>query len=143
MYRNIYTSELISLKHNLAHLLSVLEGVHGRLGQQDLPPSRIDLHLLEKGVIPKMLHVIPFLHYSILHGVRDLEHGPRRSCLVSAHNVLDDHAIVTLFFGTENGPSYNRRVLKFGEVLQIGISCSVLHVDEGFNVHIPVRHIQP
>ena len=52
---NVDTAESISIKHNLAHLLPVLKGVHGRLCQENLLALSIDLELLVEGVIPERL----------------------------------------------------------------------------------------
>ena len=49
----------------------------------------VNAHLLVEGVVPHMLHVIPIPHYSILHGVVDLQHGPQLTRLVTHHQVFD------------------------------------------------------
>ena len=82
-----------------------------------------------------MLHIVPLLHNSILHRIRDLQHGSRRCCLVTTHNVLDDHAIITPFFGSEDRPSDYGGVLEFGKVLLRGIDLIVLHIGENSALH--------
>ena len=72
-----------------------------------------------------MLHIIPLLHNSILHRIRHLKHGSRRCCLVTTHYVLDDHAIIALFFRPEDRSSNDRWILEFGKVLLSGISRAV------------------
>lgn len=49
--------------------------------------------------------------------VRDLKHGARRRCLVSAHDVLELDVAAISLFGTEDRPAYDGRVLVFWEVL--------------------------
>ena len=67
-----------------------------------------------------MLHIIPFLDDTVLHGVGDLKHRPSCCCLVTAHNVFDDKAIIALFFGSQDGSANDRGVLELGEVLTEG-----------------------
>jgi hypothetical protein len=118
---NVDTAETISVKHNLAHLLAVLKRVHRWLCQENLPTLSVDLELLVEGVIPEMLHVVPFLDNTVLHGVTDLEHCSSGGGLVTTHDVLDDNIAIGLFLGTQNRSAYNGRVLMLGEVLR-GIS---------------------
>lgn len=118
---NVDTAESISIKHNLAHLLAVLKRVHGRLRQEDLLALRVDLELLVKGVIPKMLHVIPLLDDTVLHGVADLEHGSGGGGLVTAHDILDNEIAIGLLLRTQDRPADDGGVLMLGEVLR-GIS---------------------
>jgi len=116
---NVDTAEAVAVKHDLAHLLPVLEGVHGRLGQQDLTACGVDLHLLVEGVVPQVLHVVPLLDDAVLHGVGYLQHGTGGGRLVAAHDVLDDHVALagTLLLGTQDRPAYDGGVLELGEVL--------------------------
>jgi hypothetical protein len=65
-----------------------------------------------------MLHIVPFLYDSILHGVGDLQHGSCGCCFVAAHDVFDDEAIVALFFGSQDGSADDGGILKFREVLE-------------------------
>lgn len=48
--------------------------------------------------------------------IADLEHGPRGSSLISAHNVLH-HDIPSLFFRPQYRPPHYGGELVFGEVL--------------------------
>lgn len=73
----------------LDDLLSVLGGVHRRLGEEDLAVARVDVELLgAKGVVPQVLHVIPVAHNAVLHGVVDLQHGAQLTRFVPHHQVL-------------------------------------------------------
>lgn len=65
--RHVDAAKVVALQHDLAHLLAVLERVHGRLREEDLAPGRVDLHLLVEGVVPQMLHIIPLLHDAVFH----------------------------------------------------------------------------
>lgn len=114
---HIYTAEVVSLEHDLAHLLPVSERVHWWFGQKDLAASRIDFHLLEESVIPKMLHVVPVPHNTILHRVAHLQHGAGSCCLVTAHDVLDNR-VISFFFGPQNRSADDGRILEFWEVLR-------------------------
>ena len=122
LYRDVDAAKLVALKHDLAHLLPVLERVHRRLRQEDLAAGRINLELFEKSVVPQVLHILPLLHHAIFHRVADLEQGARRGRLVAAHDVLDGDAgqgcVVALFLRAENRAADDRRVLKLGEVLR-------------------------
>lgn len=115
---HVDTPKLIPLKHDLAHLLAVLERVEGRLRQQDLAAARVDLELLEKGIVPQVLHVVPLLDDAVLHGVADLQHGARLGRLVAAHDVLDLEVRAALFLGTQDRPADDGRELEFGKVLR-------------------------
>lgn len=127
---NIYSSELISFKHNLAHLLAILERIHRWLRQQDLPAGGINFHLLVKRVVPQMLHIVPFLDDAILHGIADLQHGARGRRFVAAHDIFDYGGGIALFFAAEDGATNYGGVLEFGEVLPCRISIIVVMVVE-------------
>jgi len=86
---DIDTTEVVAFKHDFSHHFAVLQGVHWRFGEEDLAASRVNLHLLEEGVVPEMLHVVPALDDTVLHGIGDLEHGSGSSGLVTAHDVLE------------------------------------------------------
>lgn len=119
--RHVDAAEAVALEHDLAHLLAVLERVHGRLRQQDLAALGVRLHLLVEGVVPEVLHVVPLLHDAVLHRVADLEHSAGGGGLVAAHDVLDDHIVDllrgALLLGPQDRPADDGRVLEFGEVL--------------------------
>lgn len=48
---------------------TIADRVIGRLGQEHWVLSRVDLELV-KYVSPDLLHVVPVLHYAVLHRVR-------------------------------------------------------------------------
>jgi len=73
--RNVDSSDMEVLKHDLRHLLPVLLRVHGRFGEEDLPSSRVDLELLGEGVVPEEEHVVPVSNDSVLHRLGDVEEG--------------------------------------------------------------------
>lgn len=100
MNRNVKSSESISFEHNLAHLLPVLERVHRRLCQEDLLAFRIDLEFLEEGIIPEMLHIIPFLDDAVIHRVADLQHRSGSGGFITAHDILDDQVVILLLLGS-------------------------------------------
>lgn len=117
---DIDTTEAVALEHDLAHLLAVPEGVHGGLGEEDLAAAGVDLHLVEEGVVPEVLHVVPLLDDAVLHGVGDLEHGAGGGRLVAAHDVLDGEPVrlgAAALLGPQDRPPHDRRELVFGEVL--------------------------
>lgn len=67
-----------------------------------------------------MLHVVPLLDNTVLHGIANLQHGPGRGGLVTAHDVLDDHvafASAAFFLGTQDRRAHDGGVLELGEVL--------------------------
>ena len=49
---NVDAAEAVALEHDFAHLLAVVERVHRGLGQQDFAAGRVDVHLVEEGVVP-------------------------------------------------------------------------------------------
>lgn len=118
---HVDTAKGIAIKHDLAHLLPVLERVHGGLRQQDLAALGLDLHLLVEGVVPEVLHVVPLLDNAVLHGVGYLQHGAGGGGLVTAHDVLDDHVGLAkagaLLLGTYDRSADDGGVLELGEVL--------------------------
>lgn len=59
--------EAVPLKHYFDHLLAVAERVEWGLGEQDLAAGRVDLELFKEGVVPEVLHVVPFPYNSIFH----------------------------------------------------------------------------
>lgn len=114
--RHVDAAKVVALQHDLAHLLAVLERVHGRLREEDLAPGRVDLHLLVEGVVPQMLHIIPLFDDAVFHlqqqsvnmpvvfpqhsshRIADLQHRPRGRRLIAAHDILHDD-IARLLFG--------------------------------------------
>ncbi len=76
-------------RSNLDDLLSVLGGVHGRLCEQDLAVSWVDVELLgAESVVPQVLHIVPVPHDPVLHRVVHLQHGAQLARLVAHHQVL-------------------------------------------------------
>lgn len=49
---HVDAAKFVALKHDLAHLFSILQRVHRRFREQDLAAAGIDLHLLEEGEVP-------------------------------------------------------------------------------------------
>ena len=111
---DIYAAKVVALKHDFGHHFAVLEGVHWRFGEQDLATGGVDFHLLEEGVVPEVLHVVPALDDTVFHlsrcfrissyckadigdcfflgkayGIGDLQHGSGGGGLVTAHDVLE------------------------------------------------------
>ena len=64
---DIDTAKVVAFKHDFGHHFAVLQGVHWRFGEEDLAAGGVDLHLLEEGVVPEMLHVVPALDDTVLH----------------------------------------------------------------------------
>ena len=64
---NIDATEVVSVEHDLAHALAVLEWVHGRFRQKDLAAGCVYLEFLIESEVPEMLHVIPFLYDAVFH----------------------------------------------------------------------------
>jgi hypothetical protein len=64
---DVDTAKVVAFEHDFGHHFAVLQGVHWRFGEEDLAAGGVDLHLLEEGVVPEMLHVVPALHDTVLH----------------------------------------------------------------------------
>ena len=94
---DVHAREAILLKHDLAHFLSVLFGVHGGLREENLVLRGLmeDAQLL-KGVVPQMMHVLPVSDDAVLHGIGHLEHGPGIRGLFADHDVLEGDAVHVL-----------------------------------------------
>ena len=67
LYSHVDPPKVVLFEHDINHLFSILERVHGWFGQEDFAACGIDLHLLVERVVPKVLHVIPSLDYAVLH----------------------------------------------------------------------------
>jgi hypothetical protein len=65
-----------------------------------------------------MLHIIPLLDDTVLHGVADLKHGASGGGLVTAHDVLDDNVAVGLLLRSQDRSADDGRVLVLGEILR-------------------------
>jgi hypothetical protein len=86
---NIDAFKAIVLKHDLAHALSVLDGVHGGFGEENLAAPGIDAEALVKGVVPESVHVLPVAYDAVLERLAHLEVSSEGRGLVAAHDVLD------------------------------------------------------
>jgi hypothetical protein len=116
--RDIHSTKAVFLEHNLSHLLAVLDRVHRRLGEENLPSRRVNPQLLLKGVVPEDLHVVPVLDDTVLHRLSELEVGTVLRCEVADHDVLDRGGFgrVTTLLGTEDRATDDRREGVGGEV---------------------------
>ena len=65
-----------------------------------------------------MLHVLPPLHDSVFHRIRDLKHGPGGGGVVAAHDVFDGNIIVAPLFAPQDRPPDDGGVLELGEILR-------------------------
>ena len=61
------------LEHDLRHLLAVSLGVHRCLGEEDGVLFGRDAQLVEEGMVPDLLHVVPVGYYAVLDGVLEGE----------------------------------------------------------------------
>lgn len=105
---DINSAKLVSLEHDLSHLLTVGLWVHGRLSEEDLASARVRLELVVKRVVPEVLHVVPVLDDAVLHWVRHLEEGAVLGRLVTDHQVLELRAAQALL-GTQDWTADDRR----------------------------------
>jgi hypothetical protein len=65
-----------------------------------------------------MLHIVPPLDYTVLHGIGYLEHGASGGSLIAAHDVLyDDVIIAPSLFGSQDRSADDGRELVLGEIL--------------------------
>ena len=115
LHRHVDTAEAVLLKHDLDHLLAVLERVHRRLRQKHLALGRVDLEALVPRVLPHVLHVLPRAHHTVVQRVRDLQLRPRRRRLVAHHDVLQRN-VANLLLRPQNRPAHHRREHRRGEV---------------------------
>lgn len=86
---HIYAFELILLKHDLNHPLSVGLWVHRRFCEQHFASARVNLEFLVKGVIPEMFHVVPVPDDTVFHRLGDLEVVAILCGFVADHDVFD------------------------------------------------------
>ena len=86
---NVGVLDLESLKHLSDHLLPVLLGVTGSLSDEDtLDLSRVATELVEEGVVPDSLHVVPVVNDTSLDGVLQVENTSLLVSLVTNEEVL-------------------------------------------------------
>ena len=64
---NVDATEVVSVEHDLAHALAVLEWVHGRFRQKDLAAGCVYFEFLIESEVPEMLHVVPLLYDAVFH----------------------------------------------------------------------------
>jgi len=93
------------LEHDLGHLLPVGLGVEGSLGEEDGLLLRGNAELVEEGVVPDLLHVVPVGDDAMLNGVLQGEDTTLGLGLVADIGVLLTHTDHdTLVAGTaDNG----------------------------------------
>mmetsp|Transcript_156616 Transcript_156616/g.284961 ORF Transcript_156616/g.284961 Transcript_156616/m.284961 type:complete len:220 (+) Transcript_156616:673-1332(+) len=60
-------------KKHLNHPLSILPRIHGSLCDNHGVLLRVDSQLVEEGVVPNLLHVIPICHDAVLNGILEGE----------------------------------------------------------------------
>lgn len=88
--RELDSLEAVLLEEDLHELLSVLERVQRRFGDEDLVLLRVDLQLLVPEVLEDELLVFPVLDDAVLDGVREVEVRARLVVdLVADHLVLE------------------------------------------------------
>merc|ERR1719205_56179 len=107
---DVHGGRVEGLKHDLGHLLPVGLGVEGSLGEEDGLLLRGNAELVEEGVMPDLLHVVPVGDDAMLNGVLQGEDTPLGLGFVSDIGVLlshaHHHALVAgaSHDGGENGP---------------------------------------
>merc|ERR1712051_1079730 len=89
---DVHGGHVEGLEHDLGHLLPVGLGVEGSLSQEDGVLLRGNTELIEEGVMPDLLHVIPVGHDAVLNWVLELEDAPLGLGLVSNIDLLLSHA---------------------------------------------------
>merc|ERR1719234_2322712 len=107
---DVHGGRVESLEHDLGHLLPVGLGVEGSLSEEDGLLLRGNAELVEEGVMPDLLHVVPVGDDAMLNGVLQGEDTPLGLGLVSDIGVLlthtHHHTLVTgaSHDGGEDGP---------------------------------------
>ena len=107
--------ETVGLEHGLNHLLSVLLGVHGGLGQKNLAALGVDLHLLKEGVVPNVEGVLPVSYNTVIQRVGDLKHRSEFGGFITNHDVFNFY-VLDLLFEPHDGAADHRREDGSGEV---------------------------
>merc|ERR1719334_598829 len=96
---DVHGGRVEGLEHDLCHLLTVGLGVEGSFCEQNGLFLRGNTELVEEGVMPDLLHVIPVGDDSVLYGVLEGEDTPLGLGLVSYIGILlshtDHHTLVT------------------------------------------------
>merc|ERR1712130_1088849 len=88
---DVHGGRVEGLKHDLGHLLPVGLGVEGSLGEEDGLLLRGNAELVEEGVVPDLLHVVPVGDDAVLDRVLRGEDTPLGLGLVSNIGVLLTH----------------------------------------------------
>jgi len=102
LHGDVDTVETVLLEHDLNHLLTVLAGVHGSLGKENLALLGVDLKALVPGVIPDVLHILPRADHTVIKRISDLKLRTGSGSLVTDHDILKGDA-VDLLLRTEDG----------------------------------------
>ena len=84
---NVQPRDVEGLKHNLSSVLTVLRGVEGRLGQQDVVVLGFTTKIPEEAVLPKLFHLSPRPDLTLINGVVLLIGGGGLSSLVTNEEV--------------------------------------------------------
>jgi hypothetical protein len=118
---NVDSSKLVVLKHDLAHLLAILGGVHWRLGEEYLAAGSVHLELLLESVVPEVLHVVPVLDNTVLHGLSELQVGAVLGGEIADHDVGDVLSLGggAALLGTKDGTSDDGREDMGGEICSV------------------------
>ncbi len=59
---NVRRVEFVLFKHHFKHLLAIVNGIEGRLGEQNSAVGGVNLQLVVEGVVPNVAHVLPIAH---------------------------------------------------------------------------------
>ena len=96
---NVQPRDVEGLEHNLSGVLTVLGGVERRLGQQDVVVLRLTTEVFEETVLPKLFHLSPAPHLTLINGVVLLIASGSLSSLVTNEEVQIGDVGVTLLVG--------------------------------------------
>ena len=89
---SFYPSYKMRLISYLCHLFTVDLGAEWGLGQQDVVLCGVDTELVEKGVMPDLLHVVPVGDDTLFDGVAERQDSSPALCLLSDVAVILPHA---------------------------------------------------
>merc|ERR1719346_569269 len=88
---DVHGGRVEALEHDLCHLLSVGLGVEGSFCEQNGLFLRGNTELVEEGVVPDLLHVIPVGDDSVLYGVLEGEDTSLGLSFISNIGILLTH----------------------------------------------------